>query len=148
MLRQVGGFFPSTFVGSSTNSNLGQFPLLGTNMQRTAIFMNVVPQGDYMTAPQSEWKIDSEGPITNPAISLSTRNTISGKVWLETGAGDYANSATGPNQNSADPLVEGYRVIISALSQEGIDAYKANVESLPDAERPACLLYTSDAADE
>lgn len=137
MLRQVGGFFPSTFVGSSTNSNLGQFPLLGTNMQRTAIFMNVVPQGDYMTAPQSEWKIDSEGPITNPAISLSTRNTISGKVWLETGAGDYANSATGPNQNSADPLVEGYRVIISALSQEGIDAYKANVESLPDAERPA-----------
>ncbi len=137
MLRQVGGFFPSTFVGSSTNSNLGQFPLLGTNMQRTAIFMNVVPQGDYMTAPQSEWKIDSEGPITSPALSLSTRNTISGKVWLETGAGDYANSATGPNQNSADPSVEGYRVIISALSQEGIDAYKANVESLPDAERPA-----------
>lgn len=37
MLRQAGGFYPNTFVNSVTGNNLGQFPLIGINMQRTGI---------------------------------------------------------------------------------------------------------------
>ena len=37
MLRQAGGFFPGSYVNSVTSNNIGQFPLIGTNMQRTGI---------------------------------------------------------------------------------------------------------------
>lgn len=43
MFRQAGGFYSGSFVKSTAGSNLGQFPLLGTNMQRTAVFMYVKP---------------------------------------------------------------------------------------------------------
>ncbi len=130
MLRQAGGFFPGSYVNSVTGNNIGQFPLIGTNMQRTGVFMGVIPTNDYMTTDTSNWIQDNEGPISNPAVT-STSEFVSGKVWSETGSGDYANSATGPNFNSGDIAREGYQVVMSSLTSAGAQAYKAQVESLP-----------------
>ncbi|WP_304504285.1 YPDG domain-containing protein, partial [Corynebacterium sp. ACRQJ] len=135
MLRQAGGFFPGTFVNSVTNNNLGQFPLIGTNMQRTAVFMYEKPTAGYMTRPESEWIDDTEGPLRNASVNTSARNSISGKVWLETGAGDYANSATGPNDNGNDPQAENYTVVLSSLTSKGAQEYEAKVNSLPQSKR-------------
>ncbi|TBR31782.1 hypothetical protein EWV36_04175 [Staphylococcus pseudintermedius] len=66
MLRQAGGFFPGSYVNSVTGNNIGQFPLIGTNMQRTGIFMGVIPTNDYMTTDKQLIQ-DNEGPISNPA---------------------------------------------------------------------------------
>uniref|UniRef100_UPI001EFACD4E YSIRK-type signal peptide-containing protein n=1 Tax=Mammaliicoccus sp. N-M50 TaxID=2898709 RepID=UPI001EFACD4E len=103
MIRQAGGFYPGRYVDSITNSNLGQFPLIGSNMQRTGIFMGIKSGNDYMTNDKSEWIHDEQGPLSSPAVDLKAKNSVSGQVWFETGAGDYANSATGPNNNSKDP---------------------------------------------
>ncbi|MBA8760208.1 YSIRK-type signal peptide-containing protein, partial [Staphylococcus schleiferi subsp. coagulans] len=135
MIRQAGGFFPGSYVNSATDSNLGQFPLAGTNMQRTGVFMGVRPTNDYVTKDRQEWIHDEQGPIKNIAVSTNARNTVSGNVWLETGAGDYANSGTGPNDNNKDPQAEGYIVIMSSLTKEGAQAYKAQIDSLPEGER-------------
>ncbi|MDU0445647.1 Rib/alpha-like domain-containing protein, partial [Staphylococcus haemolyticus] len=135
MIRQAGGFFPGRFVDSITNSNLGQFPLIGTNMQRTGIYMGIKPNDGYMTKDRSQWIHDEQGPIKAPAVSLGAKNTVSGQVWLETGAGDHANSATGPNNNIKDPEASGYTVVMSSLTTEGAKQYKEQVESLPESER-------------
>ncbi|MBI5975955.1 Rib/alpha-like domain-containing protein, partial [Staphylococcus canis] len=135
MFRQAGGFFPGSYVNSVTGSNLGQFPLIGTNMQRTGIYMYEHPSDGYMTKDQTQWVNDTEGPLSAPAVSLNARNSISGKVWLETGAGDYANSATGPNDNINDPQAAGYKVVFSSLTDEGAAVYEAQVNSLPESER-------------
>ncbi|WP_432370888.1 Rib/alpha-like domain-containing protein [Staphylococcus chromogenes] len=130
MLRQAGGFYPDTFVNSVTGSNLGQFPLIGTNMQRTGIFMSIVPTNNYMTT--NNWIVDNQGPLTNPSTTTSVSDFISGKVWIESGAGDYANSATGPNFNApSDVAGAGYQVVMSSLTAEGAKAYDAYVNSLP-----------------
>ncbi|WP_242693730.1 Rib/alpha-like domain-containing protein, partial [Staphylococcus nepalensis] len=135
MIRQAGGFFPGSYVNSVSSSNLGQFPLIGTNMQRTGIYMAIDSTNGYMAADRSEWIHDELGPISAPSVDLNAKNSISGKVWLETGAGDYANSATGPNDNGNDPQAVGYTVVMSSLTSEGAQAYEAQVESLPESER-------------
>ena len=135
MLRQVGGLIPGTFVNSVTHLNLGQFPLIGTNMQRTGVFMGVRPTNDYMTRPKNEWIHDEEGPIANPTVNLKAKNTVSGRVWLETGDGDEANSGTGPNRNPGDPVAQGYTVVMSSLTKEGAAAYKDQVQSLDHGQR-------------
>src|SRR5699024_11762277 len=104
MLRQAGGFFPGSYVNSVSSSNLGQFPLIGTNMQRTGIYMAIDSTNGYMAADRSEWIHDELGPISAPSVDLNAKNSISGKVWLETGAGDYANSATGPKDRKSTRL--------------------------------------------
>ena len=139
MFRQTGGFYPGGFVNSVTNSNLGQFPLVGTNMQRTGIYMYEHPSDNYMTTDEENWIHDSEGPLKNPSVSTSAKNSISGKVWIETGAGDRANSATGPNDNSADPQAEGYTVVFSSLTKEGAAVYQNQINSLPESERSAAV---------
>ncbi|MGV3274199.1 Rib/alpha-like domain-containing protein [Staphylococcus sp. 11261D007BR] len=135
MFRQSGGFFPGSYVNSVTGSNLGQFPLIGTNMQRTGIYMYEQPTEGYMTKDESEWITDTEGPLSDPAVALRAKNSVSGKVWLETGDGDRANSATGPSDNRNDPQAEGYNVVFSSLTDEGAAAYEAQVNSLPESER-------------
>ncbi|MEJ7311238.1 YSIRK-type signal peptide-containing protein, partial [Staphylococcus epidermidis] len=133
MLRTAGGFLPGSYVNSATNNNIGQFPLLGTNMQRTGIFMGVEPDGEYMTRPQSEWIHDTQG-----ADKPLSPNAIQGRVWLETGTGgDLANSGTGPSYNSgaSDRIADGYTVVFSSLTNEGVQAYKNQVESLPKSEQ-------------
>ena len=68
MLRQAGGFFPGSYVNSVTSNNIGQFPLIGTNMQRTGIYMGVKPSSDYMTTSKDQWIHDTQGPISNPKL--------------------------------------------------------------------------------
>ncbi|MEJ7542320.1 YSIRK-type signal peptide-containing protein [Staphylococcus intermedius] len=136
MLRQVGGFSPGTYINSVTNNNIGQFPLIGINMQRTGIFMGVVPTNDYLTTDNSEWIQDDLGAIENPAVTTQS-GFVSGKVWSETGSGDMANSATGPNFNSGDIAREGYQVVMSSLTTEGAEAYKNQVLPLPKGEQAA-----------
>ena len=133
MFRQVGGFFPGSFIVTPTDNNLGQFPLAGTNMQRTGVFM-AEQGGSYMHKPQSEWKEDKLGPIKNPAVTGNSNNAICGRVWLETGAGDKANSATGPNKNGPDPVAVGYKVVVSYLTAEGAQA-NAEIKKMPIKER-------------
>ncbi|MDK4214756.1 adhesin, partial [Staphylococcus warneri] len=133
MLRTAGGFLPGSYVDSVTSNNIGQFPLIGTNMQRTGIFMGIEPDGEYMTRPQSEWIHDTQG-ADRPLSS----NSIQGRVWLETGTGgDLANSSTGPSYNPAasDRIADGYTVVFSSLTDEGVQAYKNQVESLPKSEQ-------------
>ncbi|WP_204194321.1 YSIRK-type signal peptide-containing protein, partial [Staphylococcus sp. GDY8P47P] len=133
MLRTAGGFLPGSYVDSITSNNIGQFPLAGTNMQRTGIFMGIEPDGEYMTRPQSEWIHDTQG-----ADSPLSTNSIQGRVWLETGTGgDLANSTTGPSYNplASDRIADGYTVVFSSLTDKGVQAYKNQVESLPKAEQ-------------
>ncbi|WP_213562777.1 Rib/alpha-like domain-containing protein [Staphylococcus auricularis] len=137
MLRVAGGFFPGTFINSTTDKNIGQFQLVGTNMQRTGIFMSIQPTNGYMTKNNKQWIHDTQGPLAAPAVVVQAKNTISGHVWLETGAGDEFNSATGPNKNLRDPVAVGYTVVMSSLTKEGGQAYKAQIERLPDAEKAA-----------
>ena len=106
-------------------------------MQRTGIYMGVKPTNDYMTTDKSNWIHDEEGPISSPAVDTKAKNSVSGQVWFETGDGDYANSATGPNNNSKDPEAAGYTVVMSSLTEEGAKQYKAQVNSLPENERAA-----------
>ncbi|KGJ24423.1 Rib/alpha-like domain-containing protein, partial [Staphylococcus haemolyticus] len=136
MLRQAGGFFPGSYVNSVTSNNIGQFPLIGTNMQRTGIYMGVKPTSDYMTTSKDQWIHDTQGPISNAAVNTKAKNTVSGQVWLETGTGvDLANSASGPNLSGNDKVAPGYTVVMSSLTSEGVQAYKAAVDSLPESER-------------
>ncbi|MFT2142338.1 YSIRK-type signal peptide-containing protein [Mammaliicoccus sciuri] len=137
MIRQAGGFYPGRYTNSVSNSNLGQFPLIGTNMQRTGIYMGVKPINDYMTTDKSKWIHDEQGLLNSPAVDLKAKNSVSGQVWFETVDGDYANSATGPNNNSKDPEAAGYTVVMSSLTKEGAEQYKAQVNSLPENERAA-----------
>ena len=141
MLRQVGGFFPGVFAKTSTSINLGQFPLLGTNMQRTGIFM-FEQGGSYMHRPKAEWKTlptlpKGFDPIAgHKADGEYQNNYFQGRVWLESGAGDYANSATGPNYNpnnsgTGDLAVKGYKVVASYLTEQGRIAYDQATKSLP-----------------
>ncbi|MEJ7508930.1 hypothetical protein ACUW90_002375 [Staphylococcus simulans] len=141
MMRQAGGFFPGSYVDSVTNSNLGQFPLIGTNMQRTGIYMAIQPSNDYMTTDQTTWIHDTEGSLSNPSVSLSAENTVSGKVRLESGSGDNANSATGPNYNpgGSDVAAKQYTVVMSSLTNEGVQAYEEQVNSLPENERASAV---------
>ncbi|RUP85792.1 hypothetical protein D8M36_07945, partial [Dermabacter sp. HSID17554] len=141
MIRQNGGFFPGSFVNSVTDSNLGQWPLIGTNMQKTGVLMAERAEG-YMTRPRSEWVEDTAGPIAKPGLvtgfTEADKSSISGQVWLETSAGDRANSATGPvNNGDADPDAKGYRVVISKLTDKGIAAYNDQVASLDDSKKAA-----------
>ncbi|WP_076459445.1 Rib/alpha-like domain-containing protein [Limosilactobacillus caccae] len=139
MIRQAGGFYPGSWINSVTGNNIGQFPLIGTNMQRTGIFMGEIPTGaevggeSYMTTPKDQWIEDSAGPLKSPALvgAENASGSISGSVWLENG-GDKTNSASGPNYNGllGDTPVADYTVVASMLTDEGAKAYKEQVENL------------------
>ncbi|WP_316959883.1 Rib/alpha-like domain-containing protein [Staphylococcus delphini] len=135
MLRVSGGFIPGTFADSVTHNNMGQFPLVGTNMQRTGIFMTTIPGEEYLTAKHVV--NDSKGATANPAVTMIEDNYVSGKLWVETGYGDYSNSATGPNFNSKDKAAAGYKVVMTSLTDTGAKAYDAHVNHLPEKDRAA-----------
>ncbi|RUP92911.1 hypothetical protein D8M19_06540 [Corynebacterium pseudodiphtheriticum] len=128
MLRQVNGFHPGSFVRTAA-SNIGGFALLATNMQRTALFMTTKPKGEYMTRPRSEWKHDNEGPLSNPGTTIRHNDYLAGRVWFENGS---ATIAGGPGYGSEDTPAAGYRVVASSLTDEGVSAYKAEIESISD----------------
>lgn len=137
LLRQAGGYYPS-FINSVTDNNIGQFPLVGTNMQRTALFMYEHP-GSYMKATGERLVESTEPPIASLiSPQLHTSNTYSGVVWFETSAGDRANSASGPvfNNLMGDKAAKGYTVYASTLTPEGAKANKA-ILKLPVEEQAA-----------
>ncbi|EJD5666430.1 YPDG domain-containing protein [Staphylococcus pseudintermedius] len=133
MLRVAGGYVPGTYVDSVTYNNMGQFPLIGTNMQRTGIFMTTIPSEQYLIS--KHYVKDTKGAAANPAVTIIENNFVSGKVWIETGAGDYVNSATGPNHNAKDVVASGYKVVMSSLTDQGAKAYDAQVNRLPKKDR-------------
>ncbi|EKI4611689.1 YPDG domain-containing protein [Staphylococcus pseudintermedius] len=133
MLRVAGGYVPGTYVDSVTYNNMGQFPLIGTNMQRTGIFMTTIPSEQYLIS--KHYVKDTKGAAANPAVTIIENNFVSGKVWIETGAGDYVNSATGPNHNAKDIVASGYKVVMSSLTDQGAKAYDAQVNRLPKKDR-------------
>ncbi|HCA7530590.1 TPA: YPDG domain-containing protein [Staphylococcus pseudintermedius] len=133
MLRVAGGYVPGTYVDSVTYNNMGQFPLIGTNMQRTGIFMTTIPSEQYLIS--KHYVKDTKGAAANPAVTITENNFVSGKVWIETGAGDYVNSATGPNHNAKDVVASGYKVVMSSLTDQGAKAYDAQVNRLPKKDR-------------
>ena len=49
-------------------------------------------------------------------------NSVSGRVWLETGGLDKGIVATGPSKNTADPAADGYTVYASTLTKDGAAA--------------------------
>ena len=77
MMRQVSGYYPGSWVNSVTSKNLGQFPLIGTNMQRTGIFMYEIPAGavdggaSYMTTAKDQWIEDAAGPLSAPQLVVT-----------------------------------------------------------------------------
>ncbi|HCT0428440.1 TPA: YPDG domain-containing protein [Staphylococcus pseudintermedius] len=133
ILRVAGGYVPGTYVDSVTYNNMGQFPLIGTNMQRTGIFMTTIPSEQYLIS--KHYVKDTKGAAANPAVTIIENNFVSGKVWIETGAGDYVNSATGPNHNAKDVVASGYKVVMSSLTDQGAKAYDAQVNRLPKKDR-------------
>lgn len=153
MVRQAGGFLPATYANSTSTDpnvgNIGQFQLIGANMQKTAIFMAEVPElnhegSSYMTRPKGDWTFDEIGPMVNPVTlgisNESVDNTdlydvaISGKVWLETGDGNRSSGTIiGPTQSRNEPNARGYYVGISWLTPEGRQAYEQQVRGLDQA---------------
>lgn len=126
-LRTVSGYIPGNY-DAVQSAGLGDFQFIGVNEQRTGIFMYEHP-GSYMSA--SEVTVDNQGYDGG-----LVPDSISGRVWFETGAGDWANSGTGPNYNPilGDPAAQDYRVFASILTEEGVAANQA-IKQLPHRER-------------
>lgn len=104
----------------------GQFPAdassvfqrTGMNLQRTAIFLTgtVKKPGNYKAAPAV--KVDPLGPLSNPAVTLSTRSSISGLVWSDTTKGDRVVGPLNRDTGKGDVNLSGYSVYASVLTDE------------------------------
>ena len=131
-LRGAGGL--GAFINSVTAENTGQFPLIGTNMQKVSLWLAETVPAENNPLKASE-VIDGgngkhQGGYTNS-------NSYSGRVWLEAFEGaDNANSITGPAYGNGDAPAEKYRVYLTTLTNEGKQAL-AKVDSLPYNERSA-----------
>lgn len=95
--------------------------------------MTTIPSEQYLIS--KHYVKDTKGAAANPAVTIIENNFVSGKVWIETGAGDYVNSATGPNHNAKDVVASGYKVVMSSLTDQGAKAYDAQVNRLPKKDR-------------
>lgn len=137
MFRQAGGFYPGVFRNSAGASQQGAFNTIGTNMQRTAIFMqNKTQTSDavtYMHKPKSEWILDEEPTLGSQAGNPAMKNHVGGRVWLETG--DVR--IDGPDMTGSDVPAAGYFVVMSVLTPLGVGQYAARVETLPVAQQQA-----------
>ncbi|WP_193627455.1 YPDG domain-containing protein, partial [Brevibacterium sp. CFH 10365] len=137
-LRQVNGFTPGRFV-RPTESSLGAFAVAGGAMQLTSVQVyEVAPsaKNSYLVASDGVTD-DPKGPLAGAAVQQKEKNVISGRVWLETGDGDFGNIATGPSQNSKDKGVAGYTVYASTLTSDGAKANAEMKKNFPAAEWPA-----------
>ncbi|WP_198531404.1 YPDG domain-containing protein, partial [Corynebacterium sp. HMSC074A09] len=142
MFRQANGFVPGSFNGL-VEGPLGSFAAADGNIQLTAAFYQEVPpnhEDSWMAAKGDKLVEDPEGPINLAATQTKVPNTVSGRVWLETGGPDKGIVATGPNKNTADPAADGYTVYASTLTKDGAAAnqklqeqYKNDPNALADA---------------
>ncbi|TYR19672.1 YPDG domain-containing protein [Corynebacterium urealyticum] len=142
MFRQANGFVPGSFNGL-VEGPLGSFGVADANIQLMAAFYGEVPpnhENSWMAAKGDKLVEDPEGPISSASTQTNVPNTLSGRVWLETGGPDKGIVATGPNKNSADPAADGYTVYASTLTKDGAAAnqklheqYKDDPNALADA---------------
>ena len=142
MFRQANGFVPGSFNGL-VEGPLGSFGVADGNIQLMAAFYEEVPpnhETSWMAAKGDKLVEDPEGPISRAATQTDVPNTVSGRVWLETGGPDKGIVATGPNKNSGDPAADGYTVYASTLTKDGAAAnqklheqYKDDPNALADA---------------
>ncbi|PQZ87771.1 hypothetical protein CQ018_17675, partial [Arthrobacter sp. MYb227] len=137
MMRAADGMYPNRFVKTNSGSgSLGAVTIAGTNVQKTGIFLYEAPQ-NYMKSSTNLVE-DQKGPVKHASVQLNERHTVSGTVWLESGAGDYSNLATGPNKNLklGDLPAANHKVYVSMLTREGAAANDA-IKKLPVSERAA-----------
>ena len=136
VFRAADGMTPNRFVKVANGDGaLGAVTIAGTNVRNTALTMYEKPQ-QYMVS--ENFVEDTAGPVSDPSVQTAEKYTVSGTVWLETGAGDRSNSGTGPNKNLhlGDRAAEGYTVYVSMLNKQGAAANKA-IKDLDPSKRAA-----------
>ena len=124
MFRQANGFVPGSF-NLPANAPLGSFVASDGNMQLTAAFLREVAPNhkeSWLAAKGDKLVEDPEGPIASASTQTKVPNTVSGRVWLETGGPDKGIVATGPAFNSIDEPADGYTVYASTLTKDGAAA--------------------------
>ena len=124
MFRQANGFVPGSFNGV-VEGPLGSFVAADGNIQLMAAFLQEVPPShkeSWMAAKGDKLVEDPEGPIDAAATQTKVPNTVSGRVWLETGGPDKGIVATGPSYNGIDEPADGYTVYASTLTKDGAAA--------------------------
>ena len=142
MFRQANGFVPGSFNGV-VEGPLGSFVAADGNIQLMAAFLQEVPpshETSWMSAKGNKLVEDPEGPISRASTQTDVPNTVSGRVWLETGGPDKGIVATGPAKNGIDEAADGYTVYASTLTKDGAAAnqklheqYKDDPSKLADA---------------
>ena len=124
MFRQANGFVPGSFNGV-VEGPLGSFVAADGNIQLMAAFLQEVPPShkeSWMAAKGDKLVEDPEGPIGLASTQTDVPNTVSGRVWLETGGPDKGIVATGPSYNGIDEPADGYTVYASTLTKDGAAA--------------------------
>ena len=142
MFRQANGFVPGSFNGL-VEAPLGSFGVADANIELMAAFLQEVPpnhETSWMAAKGDKLVEDPEGPINLASTQTKVPNTISGRVWLESGGPDKGIVATGPSKNGIDEAADGYTVYASTLTKDGAAAnqklheqYKNDPSKLADA---------------
>ncbi|PLA12614.1 YPDG domain-containing protein [Corynebacterium riegelii] len=134
MFRQANGFVPGSFNGL-VEGPLGSFAAADGNIQLMAAFyQEVAPNHEesWMAAKGDKLVEDPEGPIDLAATQTKVPNTVSGRVWLETGGPDKGIVATGPSKNGIDEAADGYTVYASTLTKDGAAANQVLHEQYKD----------------
>ncbi|MCT1808275.1 YPDG domain-containing protein, partial [Dermabacter hominis] len=124
MFRQANGFVPGSFNGL-VEGPLGSFAAADGNIQLTAAFYQEVPpnhENSYMVARDETGAAKIEHDSNGFIDGQNPWNSVSGRVWLETGGPDKGIVATGPSKNTADPAADGYTVYASTLTKDGAAA--------------------------
>ncbi|WJY83601.1 C protein alpha-antigen precursor [Corynebacterium cystitidis DSM 20524] len=139
--RQVSGLVPGSWTGVAPGS--GHYPadasgatqVAGRNIAYTGVFLTEqappAAKKSYMAAP--EITLDEQGPISNPAVTLREKNTVSGRVWLESTQGDRVVGPVG--ENRYDKHLKDYNVYLSILTEDARIKAQEIEEQYPENER-------------
>jgi len=114
----------------------GSFQLIGTNVQRVGIWLQEAPVDGTSGVNYLKSKNlieDKKGPANFVLSDEGTENSISGKVYFETGEAAREKTIQAPSY-VGDPEAPGYKVFASYLTPEGVAKAK-EINSLPIAER-------------
>ena len=124
MIRQANGFVPGSFNGL-VEAPLGSFGVADANIELMAAFLQEAApshENSYMVARDETGAAKIEHDSNGFIDGQNPWNSVSGRVWLETGGPDKGIVATGPNKNTADPAADGYTVYASTLTKDGAAA--------------------------
>ncbi|WP_236621909.1 YPDG domain-containing protein [Dermabacter hominis] len=124
MFRQANGFVPGSFNGL-VEAPLGSFGVADANIGLMAEFLQEAApshENSYMVARDETGAAKIEHDSNGFIDGQNPWNSVSGRVWLETGGLDKGIVATGPSKNTADPAADGYTVYASTLTKDGAAA--------------------------